>query len=282
MRNLELLRHISIGQYIPGASVIHQLDSRTKLLSLLWLILAVTVCVSYETHLILVAVCLLLIRVASIPLRYVLSGIKPVLPVIVLFALLQLLFYGGQSGGDILLWHWGVLRITSTGIRLVIISFCRLLELLILVSLLTNTTTTSQLAHGVELLLRPLDRIGFPGYEISLIVTIAMRFLPLLALQLETIMKAQASRGADLTVEGRWHFVRTTRRLLAIIVPLFLDAFRRAERLIVAMETRCYLRGGLHRTHLVQPRWGFKDIMITIGTALLSFALVVGNRYLIQ
>ena len=279
MRNVELLRHISIGQYIPGSSFIHRLDPRAKLLSVTCLIAAVTLCSSYATHVVLVIACLIMAGLASIPLRFVLSTIKPVLPIIALFALLQLLFWRGQPTGDVVLWQWGAVQISTSGIRLVIISLARLLELLILVSLLTNTTTVSQLAQGIELLLRPLDRLGFPGHEISLIFTIAFRFLPLLALQLETIMKAQASRGAGMATEGRWHFVKRTRRLLAMFVPLFINAFRRSEHLITAMEARCYLRGGPARTHLIQLRLERRDIAFTLVVALVCLALVVGNRY---
>ena len=279
MRNLELLRHISIGQYIPGSSFVHRLDPRAKLLSLICLIAAVTFCSSYATHLILVLLCLIIARLASTPLRYVLSAIRPVLPVIVVFAVLQLFSWGGLPTDDAVLWRWRTVRITTGGIRLVIISLARLLELLILVSLLTNTTTVSQLAHGIELLLRPLDRLGFPGHEISLIFTIAFRFLPLLALQLETVMKAQACRGAGMATEGRWDFVRRTRRLLALFVPLFINAFRRSEHLITAMEARCYQRGGPVRTHLIQLRLERRDIAVALVVALVCLALVVGHRY---
>ena len=278
MRNVEMLRHISIGQYIPGNSVIHRLDPTAKILCLMSLVLAVTFGKSYGTHLILATICLLLVRKAGLSVRYVFSGVRPALPFILMVAVLQLLLHGGQPAGDTVLWQWGILRIGSAGIQLVAISLFRLLELLSLVSLLTNTTTTSQLSHSIELLLRPLDAIGFPGHDVSLVFTIALRFLPLLAMQLETIMKAQASRGANLEAESAWHFVRTTRRRLALIVPLFLNALRRAEHLATAMEARCYLRGGSHRTHLIRAQWRMTDLAFTIGTALLSVALVVMDR----
>ena len=278
MRNMESLRHISIGQHTPGVSLVHRLDPRAKLLSFLWLVGAVTFCSSYATHSILVITSLVLLQLAGMSLRHVLSTIKPVIPLILFFALLQLFFSGGQGGSDAALWQWRTIRITHTGIRLVTISLARLLELLTLVSLLTNTTAISQLAHGIELLLRPLERIGVPGHGISLIFTIAFRFLPLLALEFETISKAQASRGAGLMTEGRWRFVRTTRRLLALFVPLFMNALRRAENLITAMEARCYLPAGSARTHLIQLEWTRRDAIITWGTALFSVALVVANR----
>jgi len=275
MRNIEMLRHVSIGQYIPGNSLIHRMDPTAKLLCLVSLILAVTFGKSYRTHLILATICLLIVRKAGLSMRYVFSGVRPALPFILVVAVLQLLLQGSQPANDTILWQWGILRIGSVGIQLVAISLFRLLELLSLISLLTNTTTTSQLSRGVERLLRPLDAVGFPGHDVSLVLTIALRFLPLLAMQLETIMKAQASRGANLEAEGAWHFVSTTRRRLALIVPLFLDAFRRAEHLATAMEARCYLRDGSRRTHLIRAQWRMTDVAITIGTALFSVVLIV-------
>ena len=123
MRNVEMLRHISIGQYIPGNSAIHKMDPTAKLLCLISLVLSVTFCKSYGTHLILTVICLLLIRKAGVSVLYVFSGVRPAVPLILLVAVLQLLLYGGHSVGDTVLWQWGILTISSAGIRLVAISF---------------------------------------------------------------------------------------------------------------------------------------------------------------
>jgi energy-coupling factor transport system permease protein len=282
MRSLELLRHASIGQYVPGDSLIHRTDARGKLLGFISLIAAATLCTSYGSHLLLLSLCVLGIASAGISLRRVLAALRPAVPAIVLMAGLQLLFYGSRTPGDTTLWEFRVLRITSGGIRTVVVSIARLLELLSLVSLLTGTATMAHLSRATAWLLRPLDAIGLPGHDVSLVFVIALRFLPILALQLETIAKAQISRGANLSVKRRWKFVGTTRRMLALIVPLFLDAFRRAERLAVAMEARCSTGDSPVSRVAGSPRWQAGDLIGTVAAVLLSLALVIADRTILN
>ena len=175
----------------------------------------------------------------------------------------------------VVFFEWGPIVISSAGIQLVFVLWARFLLLTILASVLTNTTPMAYLAYGIEDMLRPFSRFGLPAQEISLIGTIALRFVPILGEGLETIMKAQASRGANLGTGGRLNFIRTTRAVLVLIVPLFLDAFRRAEDLIVAMEARCYA-GGKGRTRLVQLHfmgmdWALLITFLAITTALVAF-----------
>jgi energy-coupling factor transport system permease protein len=159
------------------------------------------------------------------------------------------------------------------------VTLMRFLEILFLVSLLTATTTTTDIAHGVEGMLKPFQRLGVPAHEISLIGTISLRFVPIFAEQLEIIMKAQASRGADFGGGGVWQFVKTTRQMVTLVVPLFVDAFRRAEDLILAMEARCYM-GGKGRTSITRFRLTNIDYLIMIANLIFGIALIaLRNRF---
>lgn len=278
MEDFELLRYVTIGQYLPGDSVVHRLDPRTKISVFLFLTIAVTFSLSYVANVILVVVTALLVLLAGISLRYILSGLKPALPIIVVLAVLQLLFYGdaytpyGQTSQT--LFQWGWIHITNGSVQLVIVSTLRFVELLFLTSLLTNTTTLTDLTHGLEAMLRPFARIGVPAHEISLVATIALRFVPLLAEQLEVIMKAQASRGANIAHRGRLRFVTTARQVAVLIVPLFVDAFRRGEDLILAMQARCYL-GGRGRTSLIRLTFGPSDALVYALSLVFSVAMLL-------
>jgi energy-coupling factor transport system permease protein len=278
MQDLAFLRHVTIGQYLPGESVIHRLDPRVKITTVLLLIIAMTLNTSYLASIILLVICLAMIGVSRIPLHYALGMIRPVLPLIIVLAFLQLLFYGDVPVTSSLpvttLLQWGVVRITTSGVQLVIVSLLRFVDLLILTSILTNATPMAHLSHGLEDMLWPLSKLGVPAHEISLVGTIALRFVPILAEQMETIMKAQASRGADLGTGNRFNFVRTTRSILVLIVPLFLDAFRRAEDLIVAMSARCYV-GGKGRTRLVQFRMRLADYLFLIAAVGVATTLIL-------
>jgi|YNPNPStandDraft_1061719.scaffolds.fasta_scaffold20481_5 energy-coupling factor transport system permease protein len=283
MEDFEFLRHITIGQYVPGHSLIHRLDPRTKLSVFLFITAAITFNISYTANTVLVLTMLLLVALSGISLRYILSGLKPALPLIIALAILQLLFYGeayvpyGMQSRT--LFHWGWIHITNGSVQLVIVSAMRFIELFFLTSLLTNTTTLTDITYGVEDMLRPFSRIGVPSHELSLVATIALRFVPLLAEQLEIIMKAQASRGADIAHRGRLQFVRSARQVSALIVPLFIDAFRRAEDLILAMQARCYV-GSRGRTRFVRLRFGPQDyVAYALGLVYSVTMLALRHRF---
>lgn len=278
MQDFALLRHITIGQYLPGESAVHRMDPRAKITIVALLALAMTVNTSYLANIILLLLCLGMVRAAGISLAYVLGSVRPALPFIVVLALLQLAFYSDASVTtalpNITFLEWGPIHITSYGLQLVIVSLLRFVDLMILAGILTNTTALAHLAYGLEDMLRPFARIGVPAQELSLILILALRFVPILAEQLEILMKAQASRGANLGTGRRLDFIRTTRSMLVLIVPLFLDAFRRAEELILAMESRCYA-GGRERTRLTELKLHTADIAIMAGTAAICAALIL-------
>ncbi|MGC8836849.1 MAG: energy-coupling factor transporter transmembrane component T family protein [Anaerolineae bacterium] len=278
MEDFEFLRNITIGQYLPGDSIVHRMDPRAKISIMLFLIIAITFNISYLANIILLVVTFLFVIASGISLGYILSGVKPAIPFIVVLALLQLLFYGDAyipyNAVSRTLFRWGWIHITNGSVQLVVVSTLRFLQLLFLASLLTNTTTTSELTHGMEAMLAPFSRIGLPGHELSLVATIALRFVPILAEQLEIIMKAQASRGAELGAKGKLQFIQTTRQVVVLIVPLFIDAFRRAEDLILAMQARCYM-GGRGRTHLMTLKFSRTDLIAYFTVLVFSAAMVI-------
>jgi len=275
MAEFEFLPDITIGQHLPTGSILHRLDPRIKLVAFGLLVGVVSFTSTLSGNGVLLALVTALLVLGRIPVGYALRGLRPFLPWIAAFALFQLLFTsgGGFAGGMDCrtLVHWTVIAITTCSVRLVVVSTLRFLALFLLVSLLTFTTTTTELSHGTERLLSPLARLGVPAHELALVFTIALRFVPTLAQEAERLVKAQVSRGADFGGTGRWRFVRRTRQMLPLLIPLFMSSLRRAENLALAMEARCY-GGGRGRTHLIELRSSAKDyiaLAITVGLAVL-------------
>lgn len=294
MSEFEFLRHVTIGQYLPLGSFIHRLDPRFKLLAFGLIVTAVTFSNTYLANAILLLVVLLLVVLSRVPIGYALQGIRPALSVLVFLAAFQVLSpprYLGLAEDCTPIWQWGFVELTDCTLRLIVVSTARLVELIALTSLLTLSTTTVELAHGTEELLAPLQRVGVPAHELALIVTIALRFVPTLALQMERIVKAQTARGADFGTAGRFRFIQTTRRLLPLLIPLFLVGLRRSEVLIVAMEARCYT-GGKGRTRFTRLHArtadylalavaaAFCTVMLSVNFAALDRALIAWLRQL--
>ena len=278
MEDFEFLRNITIGQYLPGNSFVHRLDPRTKMTVLMLMVLPVTFTLSYLGNAILVLVSLSFVAISGISVKYILSGIKPALGLIVILALMQLFFYGDTfvpaNMKVVTLFQWGIFHVTNGSVQLVFVSIMRFLSLLFLASLLTNTTTTTELAHATEDMLRPFAFLKVPAHELSLVLTIALRFVPILAEQLETIMKAQASRGADMGSGGKLQFIQTTRQVVVLVVPLFINAFQRAEDLVLAMESRCYT-GSTGRTRLVHLHMARADLLTIFVVAAFAVGLLL-------
>jgi energy-coupling factor transport system permease protein len=254
MSEFELLRNITIGQYLPTDSPVHRLDPRVKLVGGALLMAAVMFNSSGVGLALDLMAVLGVLALARIPLRHALRGLRAAWPFFAMVALLQLILYPhaqAAAQGSLLL-QWGPLMITGASLYLLVILLGRLMALILLVSGLTFCTTVTELSHGTERLLRPLQRVGVPAHELALVLTLTLRFLPLLAQEMERIIKAQTSRGADFG-GSRWNFVQRARRMFPLLIPLFVTSLRRAEDLIQAMEARCYL-GGKGRTHLIQLR----------------------------
>jgi len=264
VQNFELLRNVTIGQYIPTGSAVHRLDPRAKILAAGFLVLAVSFNTSILANAIFLALVLAITAVSRIPLGYMLRGLIMALPVLAFIFVMQALFLGWTEPAGAVYFEWGWVRLTRYSMHLMVISMLRIVAFIFLTSLVTMTSTTTELTHGVELLLAPLQRFGVPAHELALILTIALRFVPTLAEEVERIMKAQASRGGEFGVQRIWRPDRLAKAYLPLIVPLFLSAFRRAEDLVLAMEARCYVSGA-GRTRYVVLRARPIDYVVIVG-----------------
>jgi energy-coupling factor transport system permease protein len=268
---LELSRNIVIGQYLPGDTLVHRLDPRTKILCSLFLLLGMTFTRSLAVSLAYLAVVALLIFLAHIPLNFVLRPFIAGLPFIGFFLVLSVLWQSWQAPTGVVLFEWGWIRITSYAVGQALLSLSRLMSLLMLISLPMLTTKITQLTYGVELLLKPLTPLGVPAHEIALIATIALRFVPILAEELERVMRAQASRGGEIGALSWRRPVEIATAISPLVVPLFVNAFRRAEDMAIAMEARCYMGGG-GRTRFLQ----LKARPVDYAATVFMFALVSG------
>jgi energy-coupling factor transport system permease protein len=264
----ELSRNITIGQYVPTGSFIHRLDPRIKLLSFIILVLAIAFNTSYLGNAIGLFIAFYLFWASKIPISYGLSGVKPAIPFIIILAVLQLLFQGQLFSGGTVFFHSGFILITSDSIRLVVVSAVRFVEIIFLSSVLTLSSSITELTHSIQSLLSPLKKIHFPVHEISLITTISIRFVPTFAMEMEKMMKAQASRGADFGSGSWWRIIQRTKDMFPIIIPLFNIALSRAEDLILAMESRCYTPGNDRSTYSVYKALPKDYFALLIGLLL--------------
>lgn len=273
MEDFGTFRHLSLGQYVATGSVVHNLDPRVKLLGAMALLVAVTATTSMSALLIALLFFLGLMVLAALPLGYVLRGIKPVWPFMLILVVLQLFAFPGSAGADCeILWEWRFLHLTTCSLNLALLSLLRLLGLLFIIVLLTLTTSLNSVVHGTEHLLRPLRRFGLPAHELALVVALALRFVPLLGEETERLMKAQAARGADFG-RGRWGFIQRIRKTFPLFIPLFVTSLERAETMALAMEARGYV-SGRERSHWVQLRSRTGDYVALALVILLSLTIV--------
>lgn len=277
MEDFELLRNVTIGQYIPTGSVIHRLDPRAKLLGAIFLILAISFNKSIIANVILLLTMLLLAWLSRIPLSYIVRGFILGLPVLIFIFVMQFIFFGRTEPAGRVFYQLGWFRITRYSLQLISVSIMRITSFIFLTSLITMTSTTTELTHGLESLLSPFRRFGVPAHELALINMIALRFVPTLAEEMERIMKAQASRGADLGGRRFWRPDKAARAFLPLIVPLFINAFRRAEDLILAMEARCYVSGA-GRTRFVVLKSTRRDYLVVLLT-MAYFAVMTWTKW---
>lgn len=267
-----MLTNITLGQYFPGDSFIHNLDPRTKILSTLIYIVAIFLASSPVTYGILIAFAALVIAISRLPWLLVLKSLKPIWIIV----LLTLCIHMFTAPGEDVVFTWKFLSVTREGIEMGIKMALRLVLLLLFSSVLTFTTSPIILTDGIEHLLRPFKALGVPAHELAMMMTIALRFIPTLLEETDRIMKAQTARGADFasgTVFNR------LKNMLPILVPLFVSAFRRADELAIAMEARCY-RGGEGRTRMHELAYRARDyssFVIMLALCLLLSVLRWGN-----
>ena len=264
-----MLRDITIGQHFPGNSILHRCDPRLKLVGTIAYIVVLFVAANPVGIALSIALLALLYSVAKIPFRMILKSLKPIVPVIIFTAVLNLFFLTGETP----LFHWWIFTIYPEGVRYAILMAVRVMALIAGTSLLTYTTSPIVLTDAIENLLRPLGRLHFPVHELAMMMTIALRFIPTLIDETEKIMNAQKARGAMLD-NGK--FMERIKALVPVLIPLFISAFRRADELAMAMECRCY-RGGDGRTRLKVLRCTRQDY-IDLAVCIVCFALILSSR----
>ncbi len=262
-----MLKNITLGQYFPGDSVIHRLDPRMKILLALALIVIVFLIDSLWGFAVLAVFLVVVIALAQVGAGSVIRSIRPLLFIIVFTFVLNLFFYGGPT----VLAQWGSVKLTEEGIYRAILIVLRLVFLIFSTSLLTLTTSPMQLTDGMENLMKPLKRVKFPVHEMSMMMSIALRFIPTLAEETDRIMKAQMARGAEF---DSGNILKRARNMIPLLVPLFVSAFKRADELALAMESRCY-HGGEGRTKMKVLRLAGRDWASLAVTGAVSAILVV-------
>jgi energy-coupling factor transport system permease protein len=263
-----MLRDITIGQYYPTNSIIHNLDPRTKLIATIAFVTSLFAVSSLATYAIVVIGVYLASRASRVPISYMTRGLKSVVMIVVFAFVLNIFMTKGS-----VLFAIGPLVATREGLHLAFLMGFRLIILIVGTSLLTLTTTPLELSDGIERGLKPLDRIGVKSHDFAMMMTIAIRFIPTLLEETDKIMKAQMARGADFETGS---ISQRARSLVPVLVPLFISAFRRATDLAMAMEARCY-RGGDNRTKLKVLKYGKIDAYAIIAIVAYVACVVAGD-----
>lgn len=266
-----MLKDITLGQYFPGTSFLHQLDPRCKIITTLIVIVAIFLAESLPAYGLITVFILLCFFISHLPLKLILKSLKPLWVIIILTMGIHVFTTSGT-----VIWQWGILHITWEGIRQGALMTARLIYLIVFSSLLTYTTSPIVLTDGIEHLLNPFRRVGVPAHELAMMMTIALRFIPTLLEETDRIMKAQTARGANFTSGS---IMQRGRNMIPLLVPLFVSAFRRADDLATAMEARCY-RGGEGRTRMHELAYTFRDTIAMIVVIGLT-AVLVAMRWFI-
>lgn len=266
---MALMSGIKLGQYIPAGSLVHALDPRCKLLLTLASMTVIFMCSSLPGIAMWAILLPILIKLSRLPAGAVLRSAKPVLILIIFTSLLHLFLTPGRE-----IFRLAFISITSEGVVMCLRMGLRLLFLVLYASLLTLTTSPSELSDGLESLLSPLKRIGVPAHEISMMMTIALRFIPTLFEETERLLDAQASRGADFESGG---ILKRAKAYIPVLIPLFVLVFQRADTLASAMEARCY-RGGVGRVRMFPLVWKKSDTAAVALFVLFAAAALYVNR----
>lgn len=268
-----MIKDITIGQFFPGKSVIHRLDPRFKIILTLLFIVMLFCAGNFASMAVAVAFVVLSMIISKIPFKVMLKSVKPIIPLILFTAALNLFFMTGEKP----LFELWVIKIYPEGIKTTVFMVLRVVFLILGSSLLTYTTSPVALTDALERLLSPLKAVKFPVHELSMMMTIALRFIPTLVEETDKIMSAQKARGADMETGG---LLKRAKALVPIMIPLFISAFKRAEELALAMECRCY-RGGEGRTRLRQLKAGRNDYA-ALALELLLVACVISINILVK
>ena len=265
-----MLQDITLGQFFPGDSIIHRLDPRVKICLLLALMILIFAIDSAIAYLALTLLIIFLTIISQIPPITVLKSLKPLMWIILFTFLIHLISHDGE-----ILYETRLFKITDEGIFKGIIISLRLILLIVLSSLLTFTTSPLKLTDAMEKLLSPLSRFGVPAHELAMMMTIALRFIPTLLEETDKIIKAQSARGVDFE---SGNILKRVKSLIPILVPLFMSAFRRADELAMAMESRCY-RGGEGRTHMKKLQIQSIDYTAIIIVLIIFVSIMIIDHF---
>ncbi len=264
-----MIRDITIGQYYPSNSAIHKLDPRVKLFATLIYIISLFLVKNLLGYIIAIPAIMIIIYISKVPLKFILRGIKPILFLLIITVLFNIFFIDGE----VIFKIW-VIKITKEGIRFAVFMAIRLILLIIGTSMMTFTTTANELTDGLEKSLSFLKVLKIPIHEIAMMMSIALRFIPILLEEVDKIMKAQTARGA---VFDEGSLIKRIKAMLPILIPLFFSAFRRADDLTMAMEGRCYTCGR-NRTKMKPLIYKRQDIIAYL-IIIIYLAIVIGFRW---
>ncbi len=266
-----MLNDVTFGQYYPTQSFVHNMDPRTKLLFLIGFIVAIFITDTFYGMLLCLLALILIVIVARVPFGRVLKSVKGIIFILILTSILNLFFHGGEH----LLAQWGIIKIYREAIVYTIFLLLRLFLLVMASAVLTLTTTPVRLADGIESLLSPLKLIHFPVHELALIMSIALRFIPILIDETNRIISAQKARGAEF---DSGNIFKRVKAIVPILMPLLISSFRRAEELGDAMDARCY-SGSKNRTKYKKLKFSWRDIVGAIVLAAIITGTVLFNVY---
>ena len=266
-----MIRDITIGQYYPAKSILHRLDPRVKLVSTLLYLISLFLFRSVPGYVVATAFLVTIIKLSKVPFSYIVKGLKPIIFLLMITVVFNLFL---TREGAVLFHAW-IFTITEGGLRTAVYMAVRLVYLIIGSSLMTFTTTPNALTDGIESLLNPLEKVRMPVHDVAMMMSIALRFIPILLEETDKIMKAQIARGADLE---SGNMIQRAKSMIPILVPLFVSAFRRANDLAMAMEARCY-RGGEGRTKMKPLRYQTRDRIAYTIVILYTVAVVAIWRY---
>lgn len=267
-----MLKDITLGQYYQTDSVIHRLDPRVKLVATLAFIISLFIVNSFWGYLIAAVFLAVMIRLSHVPFKFMVRGMKAIVFLLVVAGVFNLFL----TPGEVVVSFWK-LKITKEGIKLALLMAARLCFLIIGSSIMTLTTTPNQLTDALEKLLGPLKKIHVPVHEIAMMMSIALRFIPILLEETDKIMKAQIARGADFE---SGNLITKAKNLVPLLVPLFISAFRRANDLAMAMEARCY-RGGEGRTKMKPLHYEKRDYL-AYGILTLYFIFIIAEKLILE
>ena len=267
-----MIRDITLGQYYPTESVIHRLDPRVKLVATIVFIVSLFVFDTFSGYAVATIFLGIVIKLSKVPFKFMIKGLKS----IILLLMITVIFNLFLTSGEVLIQIWK-LTITKEGLRIAVFMAIRLIYLIIGSSVMTLTTTPNHLTDGMEKLLKPLNKIRVPVHEIAMMMSIALRFIPILLEETDKIMKAQMARGADFE---SGNIIKKAKSLVPLLVPLFISAFRRANDLAMAMEARCY-RGGEGRTKMKPLVYTRDDFMTYVVLIVYITFIIVVDRYLV-